>query len=62
MLFKAFDSLGYENSQIEGKVIGLMMSKRIIEQMRGRIGFCSVRGQGDQFWIEIPLAKEEIDS
>lgn len=30
-LFKAFDLLGYENSQIEGTGIGLLMSKRIIE-------------------------------
>jgi signal transduction histidine kinase len=56
-LFKAFDRLGYENSQIEGTGIGLLMSQRIIEQMRGRIGFKSVQGQGSQFWIDVPSAK-----
>ena len=54
IVFKAFERLGREAGQIEGTGIGLYISKQIIEQMDGLIGFESVKGQGNTFWIDIP--------
>ena len=39
-----------------GTGLGLAMSKTIIEQVRGRIWFETVEGQGTTFLVEIPMA------
>ncbi|MDH4189364.1 MAG: ATP-binding protein [Betaproteobacteria bacterium] len=52
-LFIAFNRLGHENSNVEGTGIGLVIAKRLIELMHGRIGVESSFGHGSVFWIEL---------
>jgi len=54
-IFKPFDRAGAENSHIAGTGLGLVISKDLIEQMNGTIGFESEKGKGSRFWIQIPF-------
>ncbi|MFI5346041.1 MAG: PAS domain S-box protein [Elusimicrobiota bacterium] len=54
-LFQPFNRLGQENSGEEGTGIGLVMSKRVVELMKGVIGVDSQVGVGSVFWIEMLL-------
>jgi PAS domain S-box-containing protein len=60
-LFEPFDRLGAEASSVEGTGIGLTISKQLIELMDGEIGFDTEVGKGSVFWIEIPLALEDVE-
>lgn len=53
-LFKAFNRLGAEQSEIEGTGIGLVITKNIVELMDGTIGVESAPGEGSMFWIDLP--------
>jgi PAS domain S-box-containing protein len=55
-IFEPFHRLGAENTATEGTGIGLVISKRLIEGMGGRIGFNSTPGIGSRFWFELPHA------
>lgn len=55
-IFQAFRRLGAEKSSTEGTGIGLVICKRLIEDMSGRIGFDSAPGIGSRFWFELPYA------
>jgi PAS domain S-box-containing protein len=55
-IFQPFHRLRVEKSNIEGTGIGLVICKRLIEGMGGRIGFDSAPGIGSRFWFELPQA------
>jgi len=52
-LFQPFNRLGQEAGSEEGTGIGLVVSKRLVELMQGRIGVTSTVGAGSVFWIEL---------
>ncbi|MET0385895.1 MAG: ATP-binding protein, partial [Polyangiales bacterium] len=53
-LFQAFQRAGQETGPIEGTGIGLFITKRLAELMRGEVGFRSTAGQGSEFWVDMP--------
>ncbi|MBB1076947.1 PAS domain S-box protein [Rhodoferax sp. 4810] len=54
-LFQPFNRLGQEDSEEEGTGIGLVVSKRLVEQMGGEMGVISTEGSGSVFWVEMDL-------
>jgi len=55
-LFAPFDRLGAEASAIEGTGIGLTITRKMVEMMKGRIEVQTVPDQGSVFYIELPIA------
>ncbi len=56
-LFQPFNRLG-QNAKQEGTGIGLVVCKRLINLMNGRIGVESTVGVGSMFWVELEQAIE----
>ena len=54
-LFQSFNRLAVENSSVEGTGIGLVITKRLVEEMKGRVGVQSEINKGSVFWFELPL-------
>ncbi|MFM9434050.1 signal transduction histidine kinase/CheY-like chemotaxis protein [Janthinobacterium sp. CG_23.3] len=52
-LFQPFNRLGQETGAEEGTGIGLVVTKRLVELMDGRIGVSSEIGVGSVFWVEL---------
>ncbi|MFA7316831.1 MAG: ATP-binding protein [Sulfuricella sp.] len=52
-LFQPFNRLGQESGSEEGTGIGLVVTKRLVEQIGGAIGVESTVGVGSEFWIEL---------
>lgn len=54
-LFQDFERLGAANS-VEGAGLGLAIAARIIDMMRGTIGYTANPAGGSVFWLDIPTA------
>ncbi len=54
-IFKPFNRLYAENSNIEGTGIGLTITKSIIEFMGGNIAVVSAAGEGSTFTVTLPM-------
>lgn len=55
-IFKPFERLGVERSEIAGSGIGLTIAQRLVEAMGGSIEVASAVGFGTTFSINLPLA------
>lgn len=61
-LFQPFQRAGQEVGPIEGTGIGLVISKRLAERMKGDVGFRSVAGVGSAFWVDVPVHRGEANA
>jgi len=58
-LYKPFNRLGEENSEVEGSGIGLTITQKLIELMNGQIFVESEVGVGSCFSIELPAGETQ---
>jgi PAS domain S-box-containing protein len=54
-MFEPFQRAGQETGPIEGTGIGLTITRRLAEMMKGRVGFTSQIDRGSEFWLELPV-------
>ena len=59
-LFTPFERLGAEQTGVEGTGLGLALSKRLIEMMKGSIGVENNPERGATFWLELPLVHDPV--
>jgi PAS domain S-box-containing protein len=55
-LFQPFNRLGRETGPAQGTGIGLVVTKKLVELMKGRIDVSSIEGKGSTFSIRLPAA------
>jgi signal transduction histidine kinase len=60
-LFKPFDRLGAEQSEVQGTGMGLALSKGLVEAMGGSLTAESVVGEGTTFTIELAEVAEAAE-
>jgi PAS domain S-box-containing protein len=61
-LFEPFNRLGAEKSKIEGTGIGLVLSRRLVELMRGELTIASTLGRGTVATLLLKRAEEPVES
>lgn len=61
-LFRPFGRLVQEDSAIEGTGIGLMLTKKLMETMQGKISFESELDVGTVFWLDFLLADTNLSA
>lgn len=55
-IFRKFSQADSTSTRrMSGTGLGLYISKQLVEQMNGRVGFTSQRGLGATFWVEFPV-------
>jgi signal transduction histidine kinase len=59
-VFQPFERGSAEGSDIEGTGIGLGVCKQLAELMQSSVGVYSELGAGSFFWLEIPLAQQQL--
>lgn len=57
-VFQPFNRLNAEYSSVEGSGVGLVITKQLVEMMKGSLDFVSSEGVGTEFWIDLPLCSE----
>lgn len=55
-LFQPFERLGHESSAIEGSGLGLLIARRLVEEMGGRLTLSSLPASGTRVTIALPGA------
>jgi hypothetical protein len=54
-LFKPFERLGAEFTEVQGTGIGLALSHQLAALMGGTLGIDTEPGRGSTFWVDLPL-------
>ncbi len=57
-IYRQFDRLSKDVSNIQGFGLGLAVCKSLSEAMDCEIGYDSKLGEGSSFWIQVPVAKK----
>jgi signal transduction histidine kinase len=60
-LFEPFNRLGREAGAQEGTGMGLVVTRRLVEMMNGRIGVDSEEGVGSCFWVILKCPGDACD-
>ena len=55
MIFEPFTQLASDRQVSDGTGLGLNITKRLLELMRGKMGVESIFGTGSTFWMEVAL-------
>lgn len=61
-LFKPFERIGAEQTEVEGSGLGLAVVKKLMDAMEGSLGVESKAGEGSTFWIELPRVESQLES